>query len=219
MINAAIPAWTPEAERNFLLQEGFGYQPDLVLLDFTIVNDIYGRGPAVSEQQTIFQFLRDHTYGWPFLTTQARFLLAKQKGPEAIPVLNPPRDASAYYPLEEDSPVWEEIWGFIREMDRACREREIGFVVILFPTAFQLNSAQHPELPQRIFTMNATIEGVKIIDLLPMYRQVCETATPSACEGYENLLFADVWMHPNFKGHQITAQALSEEIPLSGNSD
>ena len=60
VINAAIPAWTLEDERNFLLQEGLGYQPDLVLLDITIVNDIYGRGPAVSEQQTIFQFLRSH---------------------------------------------------------------------------------------------------------------------------------------------------------------
>ncbi len=209
VINAAIPAWTIEAERNFLLQEGLDYQPDLVLLDVTLVNDIYGRGPAVSERQTLFQWLRDHTYFWPFLTTQARFLLAKQRGPEAIPVLNPPRHAAAYYPLDEDSPVWDEVWAPIAEMQQACQQRGIRFIVITFPTAFQLNSAAHPDVPQLVLGRLAATPGIEFVDLLPVYRQACDDAAPGACEGYENLLFADVWMHPNPLGHRLAAEALS----------
>jgi lysophospholipase L1-like esterase len=208
VINAGTPAWNLESERNFLLQEGLQYQPDLVILDVTVVNDIYGGGPAVSQKLSIFQWLRDHTHAWPFLTTQARFLLAKQKGPEAIPVLNPPRNADAYYPLDEESPVYDQIWGYIAEMYAACRQRDIDFLVVVFPTAFQLNSAKHPDVPQRVFGERARKAEMNYTDLLPVYRQVCQNAAPGACEGYENLLFADVWMHPNPLGHQLAAREI-----------
>jgi hypothetical protein len=205
VINAGIPAWNPESERNFLLQEGITYQPDLVILDITLVNDIYGRGPANSENGTLFQWMRDHTYSWPFVTTQVRFLLAKQRGPEAIPVLNPPRNADAYFPLNEDSPVWDELWDYIAQMQQACQQRGIDFILVAFPTAFQLNSYAHPDVPQKVLAKRATDAGITLIDLLPLYRQACAQAPPGACEGYENLLFADVWMHPNTLGHQLAA--------------
>jgi hypothetical protein len=205
VINAGIPAWNLESERSFLLQEGLEYQPDLVILDITVVNDIYGRGPGGGEERTVFQWLRDHTYSWPFLTTQARFLLAKQRGPEAIPVLNPPKNASAYYPLDVDSRVWDRSWGWVMEMHEACRQRGVDFVVVVFPTAFQLNSAGHPNVPQEVLGDRAEQAEVELIDLFPVYRQVCDEAETGACEGYENLLFADVWMHPNPMGHQLAA--------------
>lgn len=208
VINAGVPGWTVESARNFLLQEGLDYEPDMVILDLTVVNDIYGQGPAVAEGQPLVSWLRDHTYFWPFLTTQARFLLARQVGPEAIPVLNPPRDAAAYYPLEDDSPVWDEIWSLIAEMAQASHERGIEFAVLAFPSAFQLNSAAHPDVPQRVLEQRATADSIDFLDLLPVYRQVCEDAGPEACEGYENLLFADVWMHPNPLGHRLAAEEL-----------
>jgi hypothetical protein len=212
VINAGIPGWNLESERNFLLQEGLRFQPDLVLLDLTIVNDIYGKGPAVSDNYTIFQFLRDNTYGWPFLTTQIRFLLAQQLGPEAFPVLNPPRNASAYYPLDENSPVWDDIWALIDEMKQASEEQGVEFMIIAFPTAFQLNSAKHPDVPQQVIKQRANMAGIDFVDLLPTYQSICNEAPANACEGYENLLFADVWMHPNSLGHQIAAQEIFSEL-------
>ncbi len=44
--------------------------------------------------------------------------------------------------------------------------------------------------------------------MLPVYRQACDEAGEVACEGFENHLFADVWMHPNELGHQLAAGAL-----------
>ena len=32
VINAGVPTWNLESERNYLLQEGLDYQPDLVIL-------------------------------------------------------------------------------------------------------------------------------------------------------------------------------------------
>jgi lysophospholipase L1-like esterase len=208
VINAGVPGWNLEAERNFLLQEGLSFQPDLVLLDLTIVNDIYGKGPTMSEDYSIFQFLRDKTYGWPFLTTQLRFLLAQHSGPEAIPALNPPQNASAYYPLDEKSPVWDDIWVLISEMKQASEEKGVDFIIIAFPTAFQLNSADHPDIPQKVIKQRAEMADIDFIDLLPIYQNKCDTAPADACESYEDLLFADVWMHPNSLGHQIAADEL-----------
>ncbi len=208
VINAGIPGWNLPMERDFLFQEGLSYEPDMIILDITLVNDIYGKGPVDNENPGLFAWLRDHTYGWPFLTTQARFLLAQKQGPEAIPVLNPPQQENAYYPLNREHPAWERMWETILEMNEACQAHGVKLVMIVFPTAFQLNSSGHSDFPQRFIKEKAAAADIYIVDMLPIYRQVCDSAEPGACEGYENILFADVWMHPNVLGHQLAAEAL-----------
>jgi hypothetical protein len=208
VINAGVPAWNPESERNFLLDRGLSYEPDLVIFDFTTVNDIFGRGPAISEQTSLFSWLRDHTYFWPFLTTEARFLLSKQKGPEAIPVLNPPTEARAYFPLDKESPKYGEIKTILLEMQQACAAREIPFVLVIFPTALQVNNSAHPDTPQQVLTELGLEAGFPVVDLTDAYKETCQKLGENACEGYENELFVDVWMHPNALGHQIAAEQL-----------
>lgn len=224
VINAGVPGWTVDAERNFLLQEGFGYEPDLVLLDLTIVNDVYAHNTAVPDTG-LFDWLRDHTYTWPFLTTQIRFLLARQVGPEAIPVLNPPHEVTAYYPITADHPAWDKLWNIVLEIHAATQAKNIPLVIVAFPTAFQLNSAHHPDVPQQTLRQRAEAAGIPFIDLLPIYQQACNAASPDAaspdaadpgaCEGYENLLFADVWMHPNALGHELATEAILPMISAS----
>jgi hypothetical protein len=209
VINAAIPTWNVEAERNYLLQEGLSYEPDLVILDLTIVNDIYGHGSErIDQSESVTHWLRENTYGWPFLTTQIRFLLARHYGPEAIPVLNPPTQASAYYPLHKENPAWDRVWQPMEEMYQVTRERGIPFIVVAFPTAYQLSSLAHPDVPQQVLGERAAATGMPFLDLLPVYAQACREAGPEACEGYQNLLFVDVWMHPNAFGHRLAAQEI-----------
>jgi hypothetical protein len=82
-------------------------------------------------------------------------------------------------------------------------------VIIAFPTAFQVNGAKHPNVPQQIFSQRAGAAGIAFIDLLPIYQQACDQRGVKACEGYEdNHLFADVWMHPNVLGHRLAAEAI-----------
>jgi lysophospholipase L1-like esterase len=213
VINAAIPTWNLEAGRNYLLQEGLGYEPDLVILDVTIVNDILGPGPeAMHQNRRLTGWLRDHTYGWPFLTTNVRFVLARHYGPEAIAVLNPPTEATKYYPLERDHPAWDKVWQPLAEMHQASSQRGIPFIVVAFPTAYQLSSLAHPDVPQQILGERAEAAGIPFIDLLPVYAQACREAVADACEGYQNLLFADVWMHPNALGHELTRLELEAAL-------
>ena len=133
-------------------------------------------------------------------------------GPEAFPVLNPPKDASGYYPLDEDDEIWDRTWGLIEEMYQATRAEDVDFIMIIFPTAYQVNSADHPNIPQRVLVDHANQINMKYIDLLPIYKAVCKDADPTECEGYENLLFADVWMHPNVLGHQLAYEGLITTI-------
>lgn len=208
VINAAVPGWNPAMERNFLLQEGLSYEPDLIIVDLTLANDIYGKGPGVTSRPSFFNFLRDKTYTWPFLTTEIRFIAAKQVGPKAIPVLNPSLKVEKYFPLDENAPIWDTVWQNFADMAQAAQERGIPLVVISFPTAFQLNSVGHPDTPQKVFGAKAEADGIAWLDMLPIYQAVCAEAAAEACEGYENILFADVWMHPNMEGHRLAAEAL-----------
>ncbi|MCA9934896.1 MAG: hypothetical protein H6662_10985 [Ardenticatenaceae bacterium] len=207
VINAGVPGWNLCAETNYLLQEGLAYQPNLILLDITVVNDICSL-TVTEPKATLFTWLRDHTYSWPFLTTEIRFLLARKVGPEAIPVLNPPLQAEAYYPLSANSELWDKVWQHIVIMQQAAQQQGIDLILVVFPTAYQVNSAHHPTIPQDILTARAAEAQIPLVDMLPIFKKTCEEAGGDACEGYENLLFADVWMHPNALGHQLTAEAL-----------
>lgn len=214
-VTAAVPGWNPVHARNFLLTEGLEYQPDLVILSLTAVNDILDRSVKTEAKADLFSFLRDYTYGWPFATVQFRFLMARSKGPEAIPVLNPPTHPAAYFPLSEESPVWDELWATIREIRDACQRQGAEFMLVLFPTAFQLHSPGHPDVPQRVLSRLAAADDVEWVDLLPVFKDACEQAGPGACDGYRNLLFADVWMHPNARGHRHAADSILEVLNRS----
>lgn len=211
VINAGIPGWNLVSEYNFLSQDGINYQPDAVILDLTLVNDVYGSGASVEDQPVLFQWLRDNTYGWPFLTIQARFILAQSRGPEAIPVLNPPRNAEAYFPLNENDPVWDRMWKIISDIKTLCQSRNIPLIIIAFPTALQVNRVDHPNIPQRVLARRARAQEIFFLDLLPAYQQWCANNEMDACEGYQNELFADVWMHPTPIGHLIATDQL---LPL-----
>lgn len=211
VINAGVPGWNLQMEEDFLIQEGLGYGPDLVILDITLVNDIYGDAPDEGDAADLFDWLRDNTYAWPFLTTQARFLMARQQGPQAFPVLNPPTEADKYYPHDPEHPVWNSMWRTIEEMARASEESGAAFIVVAFPTALQFNGANHPDVPQTVLGERAAASGIPLIDLLPWYREECAT-TPNSCDGFENRLSADVWMHPTPLGHSIAAEAIVSEL-------
>lgn len=218
VINAAIPGWGPQDEKSFVLEEGMSYQPDLVILDVTVVNDIsqltgLGGDPVAEKKQGLFQWLRDNTYGWPFLTIQARFLLSGVNGPEAIPVLNPPRQASEYYPLDASSPIYDRLWSEYKILGELFKQRRIPFVIVAFPTAFQVNGAGHPDVPQQVLGERAKAAGITFVDLLPVYKQWCGANGVELCEGYQNSLFVDVWMHPNQTGHRIAAEQILNALP------
>lgn len=205
VINAGVPGWNPSNEAAFLEAEGLKYEPDLILLDMTIVNDIYG-GSALEKQDrpALLEWLRANTYFWPFLTIQMRWIEARSQDRERIDVIDPPTEAASYFPLDPDAEQWDKIWQSIERMNALAEENGAQFGLILFPLEFQVLDEDYSTIPQEIIRERAAAADIPVLDLLPAYQQACQQK-PGGCQLEDRYLFADVWMHPSAYGHEITA--------------
>ena len=213
VINAGVPGWNVENELAYLQAEGLKYEPDLILLDLTLVNDIYGASALATDRQpALIKWLRANTYFWPFLTVQFRWMEARAKGSERIDVINPPTDPYKYFPSDREAEQWKKVWSSVLEINRLAKEKDVPLVLILFPLEFQVLDESYPTLPQEIFTTRAAEAGIPVLDLLPAFRQACQKKPGGACRREDRYLFADVWMHPSAYGDRVTATQLEAVI-------
>ena len=209
VINAGVPGWNLENALAYLKAEGLKYQPDLVLLDLTIVNDIKGNSALLADDQpALIKWLRTNTYFWPFLTVQMRWMEARAQGRERIDVIDPPTNPDKYFPPDPEAEQWNEFWNQVSAINELATEHDIPVVLILFPLEFQVLDASYPTLPQEIFTARAAEAGIAALDLLPAFQQACREKSGGACQLEDRYLFADVWMHPSAYGHEVTATEL-----------
>ncbi len=210
VINAGVPGWNPENELSFLQAEGVKYQPDLILLDVTIVNDIYGKNALKTHKRPpVVEWLRTHTYSWPFLSVTWRWVQARAAGRDRIGVIDPPTEADAYFPLDPTAPRWDEVWGWITTMAQVAKAHHANFVLVLFPLEFQVVDENFPTVPQTVLIQKAAEQGIPTLDLLPTFRQACQNKPGGPCYREDHYLFADVWMHPSAYGDQVTTQQLA----------
>jgi hypothetical protein len=212
VVNAGTPAWNLDNELSYLQAEGLKYSPDILLLDLTIVNDIYGGSALEAERPALIEWLRAKTYFWPFLTVQMRWLEARAKGRNRIPVIDPPKDPAAYYPLDLESPRWAVIWDRIQAMRHLAEENGSGFLLILFPLEFQVLDDNYSRAPQLAITRRAASARVPALDLLPAYREACLGKPGGPCQLEDRYLFADVWMHPSVLGHEVAAAQIEASL-------
>jgi GDSL-like Lipase/Acylhydrolase family len=213
VINAGVPGWNVENELAYLQAEGLKYEPDLILLDLTLVNDIYGASAMAADRQpALIKWLRANTYFWPFLTVQFRWLEARAKGSERIDVINPPTDPYKYFPSDPEAEQWTKVWNSVLDINRLAKENNVPVVLILFPLEFQVLDESYPTLPQEIFMAKAAETGIPALDLLPAFRQACQEKPGGTCKLEDRYLFADVWMHPSAYGDRVTATQLKAAI-------
>lgn len=205
VINAGVPGWNPANELAYLQAEGLSYEPDLILLDLTLVNDIYGKSALLANQSPpIIEWLRTNTHFWPFLSIQVRTLQARADGRERIDVIDPPTQPSSYFPLEPTAERWDELWDSIKTMQELAEEHNARFALILFPLEHQVLDREYSTLPQELLVAKAAEAGIPVLDLLPAYQQACAEKPGGPCQLEDRYLFADVWMHPSAYGHALT---------------
>ena len=213
VINAGVPGWNPENELVYLQAEGLQYQPDLILYDLTIVNDVYGANALQANRRPAFQeWMRANTYSWPFLSIQMQWMRARGEGRERIDVIDPPTEAAKYFPLDADAERWDKLWEMLQSMDRLATEQGAEFVLLLFPLEFQVVDENYSTLPQELLVARAAEAGMTVIDLLPVYQEACREKSGGTCQLEDRYLFADVWMHPSAYGHTITTEAIFTTI-------
>ena len=215
VINAGVPGWNLENALAYLQAEGLKYEPDLVLLDLTIVNDIYGKNALLAQNRPVpIEWLRANTYFWPFLTIQLRWLEARAAGRERIGVIDPPTKPESYFPLDPQAERWTEVWNWILAIDQVTKENGALVVLTLFPLEFQVLDENYSTVPQELLRAKAIEAGIPVLDLLLPFQQACQEKPGGACHLEDRYLFADVWMHPSAYGHELTAAEL--EMFLSG---
>jgi hypothetical protein len=211
VINAGVPGWNLENALAYLQAEGLKYEPDLIVLDITIANDINGRSAllAVSEPGPL-RWLSDHTYFWPFLQSQASWAKARAQGRDRVDTIDPPTNPAKYFPLDPQSERWAERWNTVMDINRLAGENNARVVLILFPLEFQVLDESYPTLPQEIFMAKAAETGIPALDLLPAFQLACMEKPGGACQLEDRYLFADVWMHPSPFGHRLTQLSLGQ---------
>jgi lysophospholipase L1-like esterase len=209
VINAGVPGWNLENELAYLQAEGLKYEPDLILLDITLANDIKGKSALLAENQPgPLKWLRSNTYFWPFLTVQLRWMQARAQGRDRIDVIDPPTSPDKYFPSDPESAQWMEFWSQVSAINRLASEKDIPLVLIISPLEFQVIDETYPTLPQELLKTKATEAGIDVIDPLPAFRQACREKPRGACQLEDRYLFADVWMHPSAEGHKLIADEL-----------
>ena len=213
VINAGVPGWNLGNALAYLKAEGLRYQPDLILLDITIVNDIYGENALARQNQSpVIEWLRANTYTWPFLSIQMQWIKARNDGRERIDVIDPPKEARSYFPLDAKDERWDQLWGWIEGMAAVAEENGSDFALILFPMEFQTLDRSYSTLAQEVLAERAQTAGLLVLDLLPAFQAACREKPGGACQLEDRYLFADVWMHPSALGHGITATELERYL-------
>lgn len=206
VINAGVPGWSLDNALAYLQAEGLKYEPDLVVLDVTIANDINGKSALLAgNEPTPFRWLSDHTYFWPFLQSQMSWAKARAQGRDRVDTIAPPTNPAKYFPLDPQSDRWDERWNTILEIDRMATENGARFALVLFPLEFQVLDESYSTLPQELFKARAAEASLPALDLLPAFQQACQEKPGGACQLEDRYLFADVWMHPSSYGHKLTA--------------
>ena len=209
VINAGVPGWNLENAFAYLQAEGLKYDPDLILLDVTISNDINGKSAllAASEAGT-FRWLSDHTYFWPFLQSQVAWARARGQGRDRVDTIDPPTNPDKYFPADPQSERWTRVWNMVLDINQLARENNVPMGLILFPVEFQVLDESYPTRPQEIFKDKASEASIPVLDLLPAFQQACQEKPGGACQREDRYLFADVWMHPSAYGNKLTAAEL-----------
>lgn len=210
VINAATPGWNLENELAYLEAEGLKYEPDLILLDLTLVNDIYGKSALASNRSGLIEWLRAHTHFWPFLTIQMRTLKARSEGRDRIDVIDPPTEAAGYFPVDPTAEHWTKFWGQIEAIHSLAERNGADLALIMFPLEFQVLDEAYSTTPQQVLMARANEAGIPVLDLLPAFSQACREKPGGPCQLEDRYLFADVWMHPSAFGHELTTAELED---------
>jgi lysophospholipase L1-like esterase len=215
-INAGILGWDLPIELAYLEETGLRYDPDLIIAQCTVANDIYHTIYTIPPP-SLARWLRDHTSLWGFLSRtfwQARdqlqgFVQGTQAGGTGAP--------SYPFPLDEEDPIWEEyIRAPLLEMAELAQRNDADFVIVVFPTDVQVRSPEYPTTAQQVIRNLGSEYDILVLDLLPVFREAYVEHSPGTGQGETSPLFADFSSHLSVLGHRLAAEAIYKTLEEKG---
>jgi hypothetical protein len=250
-INAGVAGFGTGQQLLYLEQEGAAFQPDLVVLVFTIANDVADNGIEVArrwklaaERRPFFviesdgalrqlpfdapppeplaglrSFLRDRSVLFNVVE-----LWATGKGvARAQGSVVPPEDAEKEVYRREPGDDWPQAWEvterLLQELDSAAARIGAPLVVVLAPTEWQtyeewwsefmgtgsqVERRFGPNVPNERLAEIAARSGLRLVDLLPTFRQEAHAGGP--------LLFFRRDGHWTEHGHAVATRVVADSI-------
>ena len=106
----------------------------------------------------------------------------------------------SYY-VGDHQDQWEKASGELERMSQLCRERDIGFIVVVFPLFHDLKDYPFRDVHDTI-TSFCRDHGIEVIDLMRLF---------------EGMTTQELWVHPldhhpNARAHGLVADALMDII-------
>ena len=199
VVNLALPGMRTVDHAAQLADEGFAYQPDVVLLGY-VLNDSEddaaagtrraadwsqgsGPGPSLLDRSALVRLIRLRIWA----TRENR------------------RRISEYRSMYEESAAgWIAGRAALERMGRLCREHGVPWVVAIFPLFGNPLDESYPfaEIHQKV-SYAAAAAGARVVDLLPAYRGLRWDLL--VVDGIDD-------EHPNEIAHRIAAGALLREL-------
>jgi hypothetical protein len=181
VLNTGVSGWGTDQEYLFLIDEGFKYSPDIVLLSLFIVNDPVNN-------------LYAKQYGiWKPVFLNANLELAN------VPVPKPGRHTPLAGPYADPMDL---VCAILHRMLQACRERGAKLVVMKFGEFLAPDRPDYQELTKRIESLAEASSDTYFLDLDLAYLARGITQ-PQLLDGNDD-------GHWNAFGHDVSADILFE---------
>jgi hypothetical protein len=210
VVNLALPGMNTVDEASQLAEEGFAYQPDIVLVGY-VLNDSEDAEAAEARRARDWAEEREQKRDPRLLDRSA--LYRAVAGRLFATAENRRRVAGYLSMYTPTAPGWVAGQKALKLMGGLCRERGVPLVVVIFPLFGQPLDDSYPFLPIHARVSEAaSAAGAKVIDLWPVYRGLRWDVL--VVDGADD-------EHPNEIAHRIAAdailKALDDVVPASAS--
>ena len=202
VINAGLASGShwPPGYYPWLETDGVLLEPDVVILGICL-NDMSDTVPMLAYRQPEFGSEEGNLQPWlggvSHLLNHLQLTLAQRRERQS------PIDAVQL--VREDAASWNECQESMRAMRDLLEERNIRFIVTVFPM-FCLLGESYPYLGlHEMMAEFCRVEGVEHLDLLDRFRGMDE----------EDLWVHPTDQHPNHLGHEIMADGIFDYLEVN----
>ena len=232
MLNAGVSSFVPVLEYLYLKTKGIKFEPDFVILFYDMSDLVQTRKylkdaefdstgevirvppPVDSWRLRLKTFVKSRFY---FMSVLYKKIFVDSGKKEAA-IGEPTRDLMLFSLSVDQTPWfkdWQRVFSDIEMMRAFCRERNIGFAVVIYPWGHQVNNAEW-DLDRKVFGIPADytapaaaadmmvrelkVRRIDTLNLFPVFRNY---------QGSARLYFRHD-MHWNKEGHALAAGQVTE---------
>ena len=212
VVNLAMPGFKTIDEESTLLEKGFAYGPDAVVVAY-VLNDSEDKDAA--EARRVERWLVERRAPAPRTWLDRSALFSFVRGRLRATSENRERLDGYLSMYRDDAPGWRAAQAALKTIGGACRERGVPWVVAIFPLFGNPLDDRYPfaAVHAKVASV-ASAAGARVVDLLETYRDLRPDLL--VVNGADD-------EHPNEIAHRLASRAivraLEETLPARFNSD